>query len=119
MHVPARLPRRRRLSVGREIAEELVVEIGVQHRRIGRRHDELVGRRAVEFLDVVRRNALKAELTAGHVALRRDAEARVIPFDAKESPKDRLGFMKGELKVPKDFDDMGRDEIGSLFTSGR
>lgn len=45
--------------------------------------------------------------------------ARVIPIDAKESPKDRLGFMKGEFKVPKDFDDMGRDEIGSLFTNGR
>jgi len=45
--------------------------------------------------------------------------ARVIPIDAKESPKDRLGFMKGELKVPKDFDDMGRDEIGRLFTNGR
>ena len=45
--------------------------------------------------------------------------ARVIPIDAKESPKDRLGFMKGELTVPKDFDDMGRDEIASLFTNGR
>ena len=45
--------------------------------------------------------------------------ARVIPINAKESPMDRLGFMKGELKVPKDFDDMGRDEIGSLFTNGR
>jgi prevent-host-death family protein len=45
--------------------------------------------------------------------------ARVIPIDAKESPKDRLGFMKGELKVPKVFDDMGRDEIGRLFTNGR
>lgn len=45
--------------------------------------------------------------------------ARVIPIDAAEFPEDRLGFMKGELKVPRDFDDMGRDEIGSLFTSGR
>jgi len=45
--------------------------------------------------------------------------ARVIPIDAKRSPKDRLGFMKGELTVPKDFDDMGRDAIASLFTNGR
>jgi prevent-host-death family protein len=45
--------------------------------------------------------------------------ARVIPIDAKESPKDRLGFMKGEMTVPKNFDDMGRDEIASLFTNGR
>ena len=27
--------------------------------------------------------------------------ARVIPMDAKESAKDRLGFMKGEMVVPR------------------
>jgi hypothetical protein len=26
-----------------------------------------------------------------------------------------LGFMKGEMVVPKDFDEMGRDEIAALF----
>ncbi len=41
--------------------------------------------------------------------------ARVIPIAAKESPEDRLGFMKGEMAVPKDFDQMGRDEIAALF----
>jgi prevent-host-death family protein len=41
--------------------------------------------------------------------------ARVIPFEATESPADRLGFMKGEIVVPKDFDQMGRDEIISMF----
>ena len=45
--------------------------------------------------------------------------ARVIPIDAKESPKDRLGFMKGEMAVPKDFDEMGRDEIAVLFGSAK
>lgn len=41
--------------------------------------------------------------------------ARVVPFEAKESPADRLGFMKGEIVVPEDFDQMGRDEIISMF----
>jgi prevent-host-death family protein len=45
--------------------------------------------------------------------------ARVIPIEAKESPDDRLGFMKGQIEVPKDFDVMGRDEIANLFANGR
>jgi len=44
--------------------------------------------------------------------------ARVIPMDAKESAKDRLGFMKGEMVVPKDFDEMGRNDIAKLFGVG-
>ena len=30
----------------------------------------------------------------------------------------RIGFMAGELDVPDDFDEMGRNEIERLFTSG-
>jgi prevent-host-death family protein len=45
--------------------------------------------------------------------------ARVVPVEAKESSKDRLGFMKGEISVPKDFDQMGRDEIAALFGTGK
>jgi prevent-host-death family protein len=45
--------------------------------------------------------------------------ARVIPIQAKESPEDRLGFMKGEMAVPKDFDKIGRDEIAALFGTVR
>jgi prevent-host-death family protein len=29
--------------------------------------------------------------------------------------KRRLGFMKGQFKVPKDFDQMGRKEIEAMF----
>ena len=39
-------------------------------------------------------------------------------MDAKESAKDRLGFMKGEMVVPKDFDEMGRNDIAKLFGVG-
>jgi prevent-host-death family protein len=42
---------------------------------------------------------------------------RVVPIEAKESPDDRLGFMQGEISVPKDFDRMGRDQIAALFGS--
>ena len=45
--------------------------------------------------------------------------ARVIPIKAKDSPEDRLGFMKGETRVPKDFDEMGRDKIASLFGTAK
>ncbi|MBN2576957.1 MAG: type II toxin-antitoxin system Phd/YefM family antitoxin [Deltaproteobacteria bacterium] len=45
--------------------------------------------------------------------------ARVVPIKAKDSPEGRLGFMKGETVVPKDFDEMGRDEIASLFGTAK
>jgi prevent-host-death family protein len=45
--------------------------------------------------------------------------ACVIPLDAKESSTSRLGFMKGETAVPKDFDEMGRGEIATLFGTAK
>jgi prevent-host-death family protein len=45
--------------------------------------------------------------------------ARVIPLDAKASSTSRLGFMKGETAVPKDFDEMGRGEIATLFGTAK
>ncbi|KXV02636.1 prevent-host-death protein [Caballeronia megalochromosomata] len=32
-----------------------------------------------------------------------------------EKPPRRIGFMKGQLRVPADFDTMGADEIADLF----
>jgi prevent-host-death family protein len=42
---------------------------------------------------------------------------KVVPLDAAaEQPKKRrLGFLKGQLKVPDDFDTMMQDEIEELF----
>lgn len=39
---------------------------------------------------------------------------KVVPIDTPKE-KTRLGFMVGEIKVPDDFDEMGRDVIESLF----
>jgi antitoxin (DNA-binding transcriptional repressor) of toxin-antitoxin stability system len=39
---------------------------------------------------------------------------KVEALDAPEIPR-RLGFLKGEIDVPKDFDRMGEDEIAALF----
>jgi antitoxin (DNA-binding transcriptional repressor) of toxin-antitoxin stability system len=39
---------------------------------------------------------------------------KVEALDAPVTPR-RLGFMKGEISVPKDFDRMGEDEIAALF----
>jgi prevent-host-death family protein len=42
---------------------------------------------------------------------------KVIPLEPSEAgTASRLGFMAGEFSVPDDFDQMGSDEIESLFT---
>ncbi len=42
--------------------------------------------------------------------------AKVLPLSAPEADQvKRLGFMKGQLRVPADFDRMGSEEIESLF----
>ena len=42
---------------------------------------------------------------------------KVAGLDAPDAPK-RLGFLAGEIAVPKDFDRMGEDEIAALFGLG-
>lgn len=39
---------------------------------------------------------------------------KVVALDAPKAPQ-RLGFLKGEISVPEDFDRMGQDEIATLF----
>jgi prevent-host-death family protein len=42
--------------------------------------------------------------------------AKMVPLGKSEGKKPkRLGFMAGALKVPDDFDTMGREEIEALF----
>lgn len=42
---------------------------------------------------------------------------KVIPLEPAEAgTASRLGFMAGEFSVPDDFDQMGSEEIESLFT---
>lgn len=42
---------------------------------------------------------------------------RVAALDAPPAPQ-RLGFLKGEIAVPEDFDRMGQAEIEALFGVG-
>ncbi len=42
---------------------------------------------------------------------------KVTAIDAPAAPQ-RLGFMKGEIAVPDDFDKMGEAEIAELFGAG-
>ena len=42
---------------------------------------------------------------------------KVSAVDAPVEPK-RLGFLKGEIEVPDDFDGMGEREIAALFGIG-
>lgn len=42
--------------------------------------------------------------------------AKMVPIDAVAPTKiERLGFLKGEIRVPDDFDRMGEGEISALF----
>ena len=42
---------------------------------------------------------------------------KVTALDAPEAPR-RLGFLAGEISVPKDFDRMRKADIEALFGSG-
>jgi prevent-host-death family protein len=39
---------------------------------------------------------------------------KVVPIDAPKRPQ-RLGLLKGQFKVPDDFNTMGQDEIAEMF----
>ncbi len=40
---------------------------------------------------------------------------KVTAITDSDAPKPRIGFMKGQLVVPENFDALGRDEIEGLF----
>jgi len=40
--------------------------------------------------------------------------AKVIPFHETD-PLPRVGFMKGQITVPDNFDHLNKDEIASMF----
>ena len=39
----------------------------------------------------------------------------VIPFHSEQKPQQRVGFLKGQIKVPDDFDRLGQEEIAQMF----
>ena len=39
----------------------------------------------------------------------------VIPFSPERTIQNRIGFLKGMLKIPDDFDQMGQNEIAGKF----
>ena len=46
---------------------------------------------------------------------------RVVPLEepVKKPAPSRFGFLRGQLKVPDDFDTMGQDEIEKMFYGGK
>ena len=40
---------------------------------------------------------------------------KVSAYTPPPDPAGRIGFLKGRLKVPKDFDSLGREEIQAMF----
>jgi hypothetical protein len=40
----------------------------------------------------------------------------VVPLEGSDRPRrSRIGFMKGKIRVPDDFDTLMRDEIEDMF----
>jgi prevent-host-death family protein len=52
------------------------------------------------------------------IAKARKPLVKVIAVDAPAAPR-RLGFMRGAVTVPDDFDTMGQEEIEKLFYDGK
>ena len=40
---------------------------------------------------------------------------RVVAVGQTDTPKPRIGFMKGRISVPDNFDDLGREVIAGMF----
>jgi prevent-host-death family protein len=40
---------------------------------------------------------------------------KLVPIDQPEAPKPRIGFMKGRIDVPANFDELARGEIEAMF----
>ena len=40
---------------------------------------------------------------------------KVVPCFPQKAVKKRIGFLKGQIAVPSDFDTMGQDELIELF----
>jgi prevent-host-death family protein len=62
-------------------------------------------------------SALVKEAAAGEpfaIAINGKPMVKVIPF-RDTTPLPRVGFMKGQIAVPDDFDDIGKTEIIELF----
>jgi len=62
-------------------------------------------------------SALVKEAAGGEpfvIAINGKPMVKVVPFHDK-APLPRVGFMKGQLAVPDDFDEMGKNEISALF----
>ena len=44
---------------------------------------------------------------------------KVMAVDAPDQGTSRLGFMRDQIAVPDDFDEMGKADIERLFAGGR
>ena len=51
------------------------------------------------------------------IAINGKPMVKVVPFNDK-APLPRIGFMKGEIVVPSDFDRLSEGEIADMFGGG-
>ena len=65
-------------------------------------------------------SALVKEAAGGEpfaIAINGKPMVKVVPFHDK-APLPRIGFMKGEIVVPRDFDRLSEGEIADMFGGG-
>ncbi|WP_374660618.1 type II toxin-antitoxin system Phd/YefM family antitoxin [Phenylobacterium sp.] len=43
---------------------------------------------------------------------------KVIAIEQADTPKPRIGFLKGKISVPDNFNELGQAEISNLFLGG-
>ena len=84
-------------------------------------HDDDYEAKALDALQRAVAKALdrKRRLGQYYVVWRDGRAARIgpdtLPVTADDSSPDRLGFLKGQFKVPEDFNTMGQARIAKLF----
>ena len=44
---------------------------------------------------------------------------KVIPYSGEKASQKRVGFLKGDIEIPADFDQMGQHEIIELFGAAK
>ena len=44
---------------------------------------------------------------------------KVIPYLSQDAANQRIGFLKGQIKVPADFNSMGQKEIIEMFEASK
>ena len=66
----------------------------------------------VGFIQVIISDTVLGKLIMARLVYNK---SKVIPYTTQNAVQKRIGFLKGQISVPANFDEMGRKEIAGLF----